>query len=201
MVELVGREAELREFVCEIGRRLWQRGLIAAYEGNISVRMGDGRILCTPTGLSKGFLKVGDLVVIDGVGRIISGVRGPSSEIKMHLALYEERPDLGAVVHAHPPVATAFALAGVGLPEGAMPEIDGLLGRVELLDYVTPGTSELADGFRGPARSGSNVFLLGRHGATAAGKDLEEAWFRMEGLEACCRALKASREITHLWEQ
>jgi len=194
------QETEAREQLCEIGSRLWQRGLIAAFDGNLSVRLDDGYIIATPTGMSKGFLRPEKLVKIDGNGAAIEGSGKPSSEILMHLEIYRHRTDIRAVVHAHPIHATGFAVAGKTLPRGLMPEIDALLGVVPLLPYATPGTAALAETFT-PHLSGQpgdqlpNVFLLERHGATCIGQTLEEAWFRMESLEQCCQILLAAQQL------
>lgn len=180
--------------ICEIGRRLWQRGLIAAFDGNLSVRLKDHSILCTPTGVSKGFLNAGELVRIDMDGKVLAGEGKPSSEIGMHLEIYRSRPNAGAIVHAHPPYATAFAVTGKEIPGGIMPEVDLLLGRVPLLNYATPGTPELGKGFSGyfegsKEEKPANVFLLSNHGATTIGRSLEEAWHLMESLDHCCHIL------------
>lgn len=184
-------ESELGQWrtICEIGRRLWQRNLIAANDGNISVRLDGGRILCTPSGVSKGFLGESDWVITDSSGKKLAGRRDPSSELKMHAAIYNVRPQARAVVHAHPPHATAFAVAGMAVPERVMPEIDVLLGRVGLVPYIAPGTQELADGVGAEAAKAASAILLGNHGATTCGDDLDEAWLRMESLDQCCRIL------------
>lgn len=191
-------ETETWRAICEIGRRLWQRNLIAANDGNISMRLDGERILCTPSGVSKGFLGADDWVITDAAGRKLKGQREPSSELKMHLAIYGVRPDVGAVVHAHPPHATAFAVAGQTVPARVMPEIDVLLGRVGLVPYIAPGTQELADAVGAEAKAendASNAILLGNHGATTCGVDLEAAWLRMESLDQCCQILINARAL------
>jgi L-fuculose-phosphate aldolase len=188
-------EASLWSQICETGRRLWQRRLVAANDGNISVRLPDGRLLCTPSGVSKGFLGPDDWVITSSAGEKMAGRLQPSSELKMHVAVYSTRPDVRAVVHAHPPFATAFAVAGVAVPERVMPEIDVLLGKVALLPYCRPGTQELAEGVGSAAGNAHNVVLLSNHGATTWGNSLEEAWLRMESLDQCCQILLQARQL------
>jgi len=180
--------------ICEIGRRLWTRGLVAAHDGNISMRFAESFLLCTPSGMSKGHMNPRDIVVVNLEGNPKDPSQQPSSELKMHLEIYRNRPDIEAVVHAHPPFATAFAVTGESLPKGIMPEIDVLLGDVVLLPYTRPGTYDLAESFR-PFVDKTNAFLMSNHGATTIGKTLEEAWFRMESLDACCKTLIAARMI------
>lgn len=192
-------EQELRILICTIGQRLWERRLIAANDGNISVKMPGNRILCTPSGVSKGFLKPEDLLVTNADGLKIQGNLNPSSELKMHVEIYKRRSDTGAVVHAHPPHATAFAAAGLSVPRGVLPEIDVLLGRVPLVAYETPGSQQLATAV-GLAASGvggqtSNAVLLANHGATTCGATLEEAWLRMESLDQSCQTLLLSKML------
>lgn len=177
------------ESIREIGQRLWQRGLIAANDGNISVRLSNGNVLCTPSGISKGFLGAEDFVVTSPSGTKLSGQREPSSELKMHIAVYAARQDIKAVTHAHPPHATAFAVAGEAVPPNVMPEIDVLLGHVDLLPYAKPGTQDLAEGVRRSANAGTNAILLSNHGATTWGENLQQAWLRMESLDHCCKIL------------
>ncbi len=188
------------ELIREIGKRLWQRGLIAANDGNISVRLSDGNILCTPSGISKGFLGAEDFVVTSPSGEKLGGQREPSSELKMHIAVYAARQDIKAVTHAHPPYATAFAVAGEAVPPNIMPEIDVLLGQVELLPYAKPGTQAVADGVKQAAVSGANAVLLSNHGATTWGDNLQQAWLRMESLDHCCKILLEAKKLGE-WQQ
>lgn len=116
-------EWELKREICEVGRRMYERGFVAANDGNISYRLGDGRFLCTPTGVSKGFLKPADIAVVDDQGNQISGAKPRTSEIKLHLQIYAELPEINAVAHAHPPHATAFAVAGIDIPSCILPEV------------------------------------------------------------------------------
>jgi L-fuculose-phosphate aldolase len=170
-----------RTEMCEIGRRLWERGLVGATEGNISLRVEPDRILCTPTGLCKGQLKPVDLTLIDGNGRPLEKTL-PSSEIRLHVRILQRRSDCVAVIHAHPPVATGFALAGETIPDDLMPEAAMVLGSVVNVPYAKAGTDEVPDGIE-PYLAGHKTFLLANHGAAVIGKNLEDAFYRMETLE------------------
>ncbi len=170
-----------REEICEAGRRLWQRGLLAGGDGNISIRIGDDRILCTPSGDCKGFLRPESLVTIDPEGRVIDGGR-PSSEIKMHLEVYRSRRDVGAVVHAHPPYATAFSVAGIPLDRCILPEAILTMGAVPIAPYGTPSTDEVPASIRAWVDR-CDALLLENHGAVTFGDNLALALNRMENLE------------------
>ncbi len=176
----------------EIGRRLDARGLIASNDGNLSLRDADGSILITASGSRKGYLRPDEVVRVDEGGRVLYGSGKPSSEIGMHLAVYRERPVVGAVVHAHPPVATGFAVAREPLDECILPEIVMTLGSIPIAPYSTPGTSEVEQSLF-PALLDHDVLLLANHGAIAVGPDLEEAYFRMERLEHAARILLSAR--------
>jgi len=177
--------------MCDLGRRLWQRDLVGAVEGNLSVRLSPQRILCTPTGLSKGHMKPSDLVVIDPRGNPI-GEGKPSSEIKLHLRMYAKRPDCHAVIHAHPPTATAFALAGETIPDDLLPEAAFVLGSVATAPFGTPGTDEVPDRLE-PLLDDHKTFLMENHGAVVMGKDLFDAYNRMETLERVARIIMMAR--------
>jgi L-fuculose-phosphate aldolase len=166
----------------EVGRRLWLRGFVAANDGNLSVRLDDGRVLATPTGISKGFMASGDLIVTDLEGRLVEGERRPSSELQMHLEVYRGRPDVGAVVHAHPPVATAFAVAGIPLDQCLLPEMVVSLGAIPIAPYGTPSTDEIPRSIR-PFVPRCDAVLLANHGAVTWADTLEGAFHRMETLE------------------
>lgn len=181
-------ENELREAMCEFGRRLWERGLVGAAEGNLSVRLDSGMILCTPAGASKGHMKPSDLVIIDGDGVPQSDNGRPSSEIKLHLRCLRDRPDCAAVIHAHPPVATAFSLTRRSIPDDLLPEAAYVLGRVALVPYSMPGTDEVPE-MLAPFLADHKTFLLSHHGAAALGVDLRDAYNRMETLERVARVL------------
>ncbi len=174
-------ETELREVVCEIGRRMYAKDFIAATEGNLSICLGD-RLLATPTGICKGFLKPQDLVVTDLEGRKIEGERKVSTEIRMHVVVYQLRADVRAICHGHPVYATAHAVAGIPLKEALMPEVVLTLGCVPLAPYGTPSTQELADSLVDLVPTHDAV-LLANHGAITYASDLEKAFFKMEVLE------------------
>lgn len=158
------------------------KGWIAANDGNLSVRLDSGRVLCTPAGVSKGRMRSEDLVIVDMAGKKIEGARECSSEIAMHLAVYQMRPDVQAVVHAHPPVATGHAAAGRALNLAVLPEMIVMLGCVPLADYGLPGTPELLRPML-PLIPEHDAILMANHGAVAFGKDLQEAFFRLETVE------------------
>jgi L-fuculose-phosphate aldolase len=190
-------EAAARREIALVCRRLYERGLIAGQDGNVSVRLND-RILVTPAGLSKVDVTAETLVVVSPDGALIdAGPRGAlraSSELGMHLGLYARRPDVAAVVHAHPPVATGFGVAGEDFLAGVLPEIILLMGGVPLVPYATPGTQAVADGLdRYAARH--DAFLLANHGATTVGPTLTVAHQRMESLEHAARIVLTARSL------
>ncbi len=166
----------------EIGKRMYARGFVAANDGNISVRLSEDRILITPTGVSKGFMKSEDLVVIDLDGRVVSLHGKPSSEAMMHVDIYRQRPDVRSVCHAHPPYATAFAVAGIPMERCVMPEVIFTLGSVPLSEYATPGTEEVFLSLRKYIAEYDAV-LLANHGVVTVGKTVEQAYFKMETVE------------------
>lgn len=180
-------EQALRVEMCRVGRLLWERGLVGAAEGNISARLGKDTLLCTPSGLSKGHLQPERLVVIDLDGNPLDG-GVPSSEIRLHLRAFARRPDCGAVIHAHPPVATGFAVAGRTIPDALLPEAMIVLGRVPLLPFAMAGTDEVPDGLE-PFLADHKTFLLSHHGAATLGRDLADACHRMETLERVAAVL------------
>lgn len=173
---------DARQAICDYGRRLWQRGMVAANDGNLSVRIGDDRLLATPTGVSKGFMEPADLILCDLDGRVVQGERRPSSELKMHLEVYRLRSDAQAVVHAHPPYATAFALAGVALDQCLLPESVLTLGAIPIASYATPSTEEIPASIRDHVPR-CDAVLLANHGAVVWADDLLAAYYRMETLE------------------
>jgi L-fuculose-phosphate aldolase len=180
--------------ICEAGRRLLERGLIAGAEGNLSARSGPDRVLVTPAGRSKGRLEPADLVEVDLGGRVVRGSLPPSTELGLHLAILAERPDVGAVVHAHPPVATGFAAAGQALDEAVLPELLSQFGVVPLVPYRTPGTPELAAAAR-PFVARHDALLLANHGAVTLAPTVEVAELRMESLEQAARILLVARVL------
>ena len=179
--------------MCEVGRRLWQRDLVGAAEGNISVRLSSQRILCTPSGVSKGHMRPADLVVIDNHGNPV-GEGKPSSEIRLHLRMLAVRKDCQAVIHAHPPIATAFALAGEDIPDNLLPESAFVLGSVATVPFGEPGTDDLPNKIE-PLLEDHKTFLLANHGAAVMGADLMDALFRMETLERVARLILNARLV------
>jgi L-fuculose-phosphate aldolase len=175
-------------------RRLWQAGLIAGADGNVSVRLAADRLLVTPRGVPKRELRPADLVLVDPTGNHRGGFRKATTELDLHLCIYRERPDVGAVVHAHPPAATGFAVAGEGIPGDVLPEVTVLLGEVPLVPYATPGTPAVGAAAAGYAERHSGL-LLANHGAVTWGPDLDLARIRMESLEHAARILLAARTI------
>lgn len=187
-----GRGRGLRRTIVAIGRRMYARGLVTGTEGNVSARAERGTFLMTPSGRCKGDLREADLVAVDAAGRRVAGRLAPSSELPMHLAVYRARPDVGAIVHAHPPVATGFAIAGLPLDERALAEMVVLLGRVPLAEYGTPTSRELSTIIaRHIPRH--DALLMANHGALTVGRDLWEAYFRMEILEHAAQATLVAR--------
>src|SRR5262245_411548 len=187
------REFEHRQDVVEVGRRLYHKGLIAAADGNISVRMDEDRILTTPSGFNKGRLDPEDLVVTDMKGRKLYGRLEPSSELEMHLVMYQERRDVCSVVHAHPPHASGFAVAGLSMDQPLLSEVVLTLGAVPLAEYGTPTTPELAAAVRPFARS--DGILLANHGALTVGRDVYQAYDRMETLEHSAHIYVVARTL------
>ncbi len=177
-------EAGLRRDLCEIGRKMWHRGMVAANDGNVSVRLPDGRILCTPTGVSKGALRENQLPVVALDGSVLDAGENwqPSSEIRMHLRAYEVSDKVGAVVHAHPPYATAFAIKGEALTGTMMPESVVAMPEIPLAPYATPSTHEVPDSIEPFIRTHRGC-LLEHHGALTWAGDLMTAYLAMERLE------------------
>jgi L-fuculose-phosphate aldolase len=180
--------------IVEAGRRLYDRGFIVASDGNISARFDEGRLIVTPGGLCKGNLAVEDLCVCDMEGRKISGRLNPSSEIGMHLFLYRERPDIKAVVHAHPPTATGFSVAGMPLTDCVLPEVVITLGSIPTAEYGTPGGPEISEPIRKYVKD-YDAYLLENHGATTVGSGVMNAYFKMETLEHFACILFVARQL------
>ncbi|MDD4715300.1 MAG: class II aldolase/adducin family protein [Oscillospiraceae bacterium] len=173
-----------RELLCALGRRMWQRGLVAANDGNLSIRLEGDRFLVTPSGVSKGFLQPGMLLLVDGSGNLLGrSVYQPTSELRMHLFCYRKRPDVNGVVHAHPPAATAFACARRPIDRPILEELHLTLGGgVPVAPYGRAGTEEIPRAIE-PLLPGCNALLLSNHGALTLGGDLLTAYYRMESLE------------------
>ena len=175
-------------------RQLAAGGLIAGRDGNLSVRLGPDRVLVTPSGLIKSTLTAGDMVEVGLAGRKRRGRRNPTSELDLHLRILRRRPDVGAVVHAHPPAATGFAVAGEEIPANVLPELILMVGRVPIVPYGRAGTPELGDRVE-PYLAQHDALLLANHGAVTMGKTLDQAWIRMETLEHAARIIMAARAI------
>ncbi|MBL8059933.1 MAG: class II aldolase/adducin family protein [Chthonomonas sp.] len=186
-------EAIARSEICRIGHLLWGRGHIGAAEGNVSWRLDTTTLLCTPAGRNKGELTPAEIVLIDRQGRSLGEGR-PSSEVQLHLECYDGRPDCLAVVHAHPPYATAFALAGEPIPENLLPEAAVFLGRIAMVPFAMPGTTAMRDAIR-PYLTKHKTFLLQNHGAVTLGKTLEDAFARMDTLERVAAAIYRANKI------
>jgi len=175
-------EADLRDEIVEVGRRMYARGYTASNDGNISVRLGPDRLLMTPKSVCKGFMNPGMMCVTDLAGKKIAGDRDPSSEMLMHLEVYRQRPDVEAVVHAHPPTATGFAVAGIPLDRAVLAEVLTTLGSIPIAEYATPSTSELPEAVRRYIKAHDGM-LLANHGALTVGADLFSAYYKMETIE------------------
>ena len=184
----------IREQICEIGRRVSVNGFVAANDGNISVRTGENEFYTTPTGVSKGYMTPDMIIKVDRDGNVLEGKLRPSSEVKMHLRVYAERPDVGAVVHAHPPHATGFAVARIPLDKPTMPEAVIFLGAAPLVPYGTPSTDEIPDALS-PFLQRHDAFLLVNHGALTVGPDLMTAYFKMETLECYAKVSLIARQL------
>jgi len=186
---------KVKQEICDIGQRMYEKGYVAANDGNITYRLGDGKFLCTPTGVSKGFLKPEDIAVVDGTGKQISGRKPRTSEILLHLEIFREMPEINAVCHAHPPHATAFAVAGIQVPTCILPEVEIFIGQVPLAEYDTPGSKNFAETILPHLRNNANTILLSNHGAVACDKSLEHAYFHLETLDMYCQILLLSKEV------
>ena len=179
-------EKEYRQDIVDIGRLVFEKGWVAANDGNITIRLDQDRILATPTGVCKGMMHVDDLIIVDMKGNKIEGRRERTSEIAMHLTIYGMRPDIRSVVHAHPPVATGFAAAGKPLNLALLPEVIIGLGCVPLAEYGLPGTPELTEPML-PYIPKYDAIMMGNHGAVCYGEDVYKAFFRMETVEHFAR--------------
>jgi len=189
-------EYEIKKQICDIGKRIYNRGMVAANDGNISVKLSDNEFLCTPTGVSKGFMTPEYICKVDADGNVIQANKGfkPSSEIKMHMRVYKERPDVKAVVHAHPIYATSFAIAGIPLTQPIMPEAVIALGCVPIAEYGTPSTHEIPDAVSKYLQYYDAV-LLENHGALAYSDSLLAAYHKMESLEFYAQLLFLSKQL------
>lgn len=188
------REKELREEIVEIGRRVWQRGMSSANSGNMSARLDGETVVITPTLVSKGFMRPGQLLAVDLNGEVLRGEGYPTTETPMHLRLYRERMDIGGVVHAHPPMATAFAVAAKPLDLHLIPEAVIFLGEVPLVPFHPPGSPELAESVV-PYLDDYDAVLLENHGVLCWGSDVEQAYHRLETVEFCAQVTFTAQQL------
>ena len=185
---------EIKKEICEVGHKLYNHGFVAANDGNISVKVSENEYYCTPTGVSKGDLTPDMIIKVDKNGNKLEGKLNPSSEIKMHMRVYQERPDVNAVVHAHPPIATAFTVAGIDLDQYILPEAVLTIGEVPTCVYGTPSTMEIPDSLE-PYIQNHDAFLLQNHGALTVGCNLMKALFVMEEVEFNAKICKYAMEL------
>lgn len=188
------RESSLRNEIVEIGKRLYMKDFVASNDGNISCRLSGDELLITPTGVSKGFMSPDQILKVDYNGNVISGFMKPTSEMKMHLAVYRCRPDVKAVVHAHPPTATGFAVAGIGFERITLPEVIFNLGKIELSEYGTPTTEKVPEAVEKKIGC-CDALLLANHGALTVGDDVRDAYYKMETLEAVAKITFVARTL------
>ncbi len=172
----------IKKEIIEVGRRIYQNGFTASNDGNISARIEQDRVLITPTGVSKGFMKVDDLIIVDMNGNFIEGSGKPSSETGMHVGIYADRPDVNSVCHTHPPYATGFAVAGIPLDKMILQEVVVTLGKIPIVEYATTGTADLYKNISGYIKK-YDALLLANHGAVTVGSDVFNAYNKMETLE------------------
>ncbi len=185
---------QIKKEICEIGDRLYKKGFAAANDGNISYRYSENEIVCTPTLITKGFMKPDDLCVVDMEGNQLAGRRKRTSEILLHLAIMKERPEVKSVVHCHPPHATAFGIAREPVPQCVLPEVEIFLGEVPVARYEIPGGKNFADTIL-PFVNKSNVIILANHGTVSWGPTVEKAYWWTEVLDAYCRMLMLARGL------
>jgi L-fuculose-phosphate aldolase len=187
-------DRKLKEQICEIGRRVYQKGFAAANDGNLSIRVGPNEVLCSPTMICKGYMTPDDICAVDLDGNQIAGKKKRTSEILLHLSIMKARPDVQAVVHCHPPHATAFAVAGEPIPQCVLPEVEVFMGEIPLAPYETPGTQKFADTVL-PFLKGTSCVILKNHGTVSFGKTIEEAFWKTEILDSYCRILMLARQL------
>jgi L-fuculose-phosphate aldolase len=191
----LSQEDELRRELAEVCWKLYERGYVVAGDGNVSVKLPDGRLLVTPTGFCKGDLRPGHFVFTDWKGQPLDpAALKPSGEIRLHVAAYEERPDVSCVLHAHPKTAVAFSLAGVELASCLLPEIVIGIGDIATADYATPTTQRAADVIRGLVKT-CDAIILDRHGSVTVGKSIKQAFHKLESLEWAAQVTKMARDL------
>lgn len=185
---------KIKQDICDIGRRIYNRQFAAANDGNITVRISDNEVLCTPTLHCKGFLKPDDIALVDMTGKQIAGRKKRSSEALLHLEIYRQREDIRSVVHCHPPHATAFAIAREPIPQCVLPEVEVFLGDVPITKYETPGGQDFADTII-PFVKRTNVMILANHGTVSYGETVEQAYWWTEILDSYCRMLMLAKQL------
>jgi L-fuculose-phosphate aldolase len=185
---------KIKQDICEIGRRIYNRGFAAANDGNISVRVSENEVLCTPTLHCKGFLKPDDIATVDMQGNQVAGHKKRSSEALLHLEIYRQRAEIKSVVHCHPPHATAFAIAREAIPQCVLPEVEVFLGDVPITKYETPGGQTFAETIL-PFVKKTNIIILANHGTVSFGEDVERAYWWTEILDSYCRMLLLARSL------
>jgi L-fuculose-phosphate aldolase len=184
----------LKERICQIGKRIWSKGYVDGNGGNITVRVGDNLVLCTPTLISKGFMTPDDICMVDLDGNQVAGIRPRTSEVNTHLGIMKNEPKAKACVHAHPVYATAFAVAGVTPPSCLIPEPEVFLGEIGFASYQTPGTPENAREVGALAKKHQSI-LMQNHGVICWGKDVEDAYWKMENTDAFCHTVTITMQI------
>lgn len=187
-------EAQIRRDICKVGQKLYDKGFVAANDGNISVKINENEIIVTPTGVSKGDMTPESLVKMNLDGTVISSKSRPSSEVKMHIQVYKINPNIKSVVHAHPPLATAFAVARIPLDRPILAEAVVNLGVVPVADYALPGTEDVPNSIT-PYVKDYNAVLLANHGLLTWGDDITQAFFRMESVEHYCKIMYYLNQI------
>ena len=185
---------KIKQEICDIGKRIYNRQFAAANDGNITVRISENEVLCTPTLHCKGFLKPDDIALIDMTGKQIAGRKKRSSEALLHLEIYRQRDDIKSVVHCHPPHATAFAIAREPIPQCVLPEVEVFLGDVPITKYETPGGQDFADTII-PFVDRTNVMILANHGTVSYGETVEQAYWWTEILDSYCRMLMLAKQL------
>ena len=179
---------KLKRDICDIGKRIYAKGFAAANEGNVSIRVDENTVLCTPTRHCKGFMEPEDICTVDMTGTQISGSRKRTSEVLLHIEIYKSRPEIKSVVHCHPPHATAFGVAREPIPNAVLPEPDIFLGEIPIAAYETPGNQNFAETIR-PFIDKTNIIVLANHGTVSYDVEIEQAYWLTEILDAYCRVL------------
>lgn len=187
-------EFKIKQEICEIGRRVYAKGFAAANDGNISYRIGENEVFCSPTMICKGFMKPDDICTVDMTGKQLAGRRKRTSEVLLHLEIYRQNPQIKSVVHCHPPHATAFSVAGEEIPTCILPEVEVFLGVLPTAAYETPGAQGFADTIR-PFVEKAKVVVLKNHGTVSWGDSLEQAFWYTEILDAYCRILMLAKQV------